>query len=369
MPLHRLAWLALGLACCLPSQSLAATATARVPVIIDTDMAIDDWLAMLYLLHHPQTEVLGVSVTGAGEAHCDPGLQHAVDLVDVTPQAGIPVACGPAEPLDGYNAFPAQWRAGADGFYEVELPASPRRGDPRAAPQLLIDLLEQAPRPVRLVVLGNATNVALALEQAPAIRQKIERIWFMGGAIWAPGNIIVPGFTDAYKNRSAEWNVLIDPIAARMLIESDVPLTLVPLDGTNGVRVGREDAAALKQSATSTGARFFSRVLDATGWFIDSGEYYFWDALTAALALHPQYCRTQTLPLEVVVAYSEQRHDDRPLPAFAAQRWDGRPRRNFDPYYTGQTLLSERGRPVEVCLEADAGTFKRDLFATINRVP
>jgi pyrimidine-specific ribonucleoside hydrolase len=335
-------------------------------VIIDTDMAIDDWLAMFYLLHHPEAEVLGVTVTGAGEAHCQPGAQHAVDLVDITPQKGIPVACGPTEPMDGYHEFPAAWREGADTFYGVPLKASKRSVDGRSAPDLLVDLVNGAKTKVRLVVIGNATNVALAFEKNPQIKSRIERIFFMGGSIWAGGNIIVPNFTDHYKNKTAEWNILIDPIAARKVLESGVPVTLVPLDGTNHVKVLPSDAAAMKSSAKTESAKFFSAILDKTKWFIDSGEYYFWDALTAAVALHPEYCTIQELPLEVVVAYSDKTNGV-PLPAFRKQRWDGEPRRNFDPYFSGQTLLSDRGVKTSVCVSAEAAAFKRDLMRTINR--
>lgn len=343
-------------------------ASARTPIIIDTDMAIDDWVAMLYLLHHPDSQVLGVTVTGAGEAHCQPGAQHAVDLVDITPQKGIPVACGPEEPMDGFHQFPAPWREGADTFYGVPLPTSPRKPDTRSAPDLLISLLEQARSPVRLVILGNATNVALALRKAPAIKKRIERIVFMGGSIWAPGNIIVPNFTDQYKNKTAEWNVLIDPIAARDVLESGVPVTLVPLDGTNDVKVLPTDAKTMKAAARTPGAKFFSQILDKTQWFIDSGEYYFWDALTAAVTLNPELCTLRELPLQVVVAYSEKTNGV-PLPAFKKQRWDGKERRNFDPYYTGQTLLTDRGVPTQVCVAADAKAFKQKLVHTINLSP
>ncbi|HYX31985.1 MAG TPA: nucleoside hydrolase [Oligoflexus sp.] len=348
--------------------NLSQGAEAKTPVIIDTDMAIDDWLAMFYLLHHPSSRVLGVTVTGAGEAHCQPGAQHAVDLVDLTPQKGIPVACGPGEPMDGFHQFPAPWREGADTFYGVPLKASSRKPDPRSAPDVLIDLLERADAPVSLVILGNATNVALALGKAPQIKKKIERIAFMGGSIWAGGNIIVPNFTDKHKNKTAEWNILIDPIAARIVLESGIPVTLVPLDGTNHVKVTPADASAMKAAARTDGARFFSQILDKTKWFIDSGEYYFWDALTAAVILHPEFCTLKDLPLEVIVAYSEKTNGD-PLPAFGKQRWDGKERRNFDPYFTGQTILSDRGAMTRVCVAADAKAFKKDLIHTINLRP
>jgi pyrimidine-specific ribonucleoside hydrolase len=343
-----------------------AAPSGATPVIIDTDMAIDDWAAMLYLLHHKDVKVLGVTVTGAGEAHCNPGAQHAVDLVDITPQKGIPVACGDAEPMDGFAVFPDEWRKGADTFYDVPVPAASRGPDKRHAAQLLIDLLMASKTKVKLVVIGNATNVAQALLKQPKIKQKIERIYMMAGSIYAKGNIIVPGFTDHYKNKTSEWNVLIDPVATRIVLQSKVPVTLVPLDGTNDVKVTPDDAKAFKAAAKNASGEFYSRVLDKNAWFIDSGEYYFWDLLTATLVTHPEYCRYQYMNVDVIVGYSPLTNGD-PLPQFSAKRWDGQMRRNFDPYFTGQTVISDRGPEVQVCMRATPEPFKRDVIQTINQ--
>jgi pyrimidine-specific ribonucleoside hydrolase len=364
-PIRLLAQFGVALAAC-TALTAGAAAPARPQIIIDTDMAIDDWAAMLYLLQQKNADVIGVTVTGAGEAHCNPGAQHAVDLIDITPQKGVPVACGDSEPMDGYFDFPAQWRKDADSFFDVPVPASNRHPDKRHAAQLLIDLLKKAKGKVKLVVIGNATNVAQALLKQPAIKQKIERIYVMGGSIWAKGNIIVPGFTDNYKNKTSEWNVMIDPVAARIVLQSGVPVTLVPLDGTNDVRVTRQDALDFKQAAKTPGGQFYSQILDKNGGFIDSGEYYFWDVLTAAVAIHPEYCRYQTLSVDVLVGYSDKTNGN-PLPGFSATRWDGKPRKNFDPYYTGQTVISDKGHQVQVCVGADAAAFKRDLVQTLNQ--
>lgn len=368
-PIRRLSGFILALAACamLPLHAAPTdTSTKSLPIIIDTDMAIDDWAAMLYLLQHKQTKVIGVTVTGAGEVHCIPGAQRAVDLVDITPQKGVPVACGDSEPMDGYFEFPAQWRKEADSLFDVPLPVSARRPDPRHAAQLLIDLLQKSKTKVNLVVIGNATNVAQALLKRPAIKKKIGRIYVMGGAVWAKGNIIVPGFTDNYKNKTSEWNVMIDPIATRIMLHSGVPITLVPLDATNEVRVTRQDMADFKQAAKTPAGQFYSQILDKNGGFIDSGEYYFWDVFTAAVMLHPEYCRYQTLSIDVLVGYSDKTNGN-PLPAFSAKRWDGKPRKNFDPYYTGQTVISDKGSLVQVCVSADASAFRTDLLQTLNQ--
>jgi hypothetical protein len=61
------------------------------------------------------------------------------------------------------------------------------------------------------------------------------------------------------------------------------------------------------------------------------------------------------------------RTNGNPLPAFSAKHHDGKPRRNFDPYYTGQTIISDTGWPMRVCVAANADAFKADLVRTVNR--
>ena len=68
-----------GPAASVPASQSPALSSAPIaigdprPVVIDTDMAADDWLAILYLLKRPEVEVVAVTVTGTGEAHCAPG--------------------------------------------------------------------------------------------------------------------------------------------------------------------------------------------------------------------------------------------------------------------------------------------------------
>jgi hypothetical protein len=78
---------------------------------------------------------------------------------------------------------------------------------------------------------GPLSNLAYALEKYPTqIADKIEQVWWMGGALRVKGNVYEP-----HTDGSAEWNSYWDPAAAGVVWRSNVPLTLVPLDGTNKV--------------------------------------------------------------------------------------------------------------------------------------
>ena len=102
-------------------EELIPVSPAR-QVIIDTDMAVDDWFAILYLLQKPGVNVLAITVTGTGEAHCDPGVKNALGLEKLAEHAPIPVACGDEIPLKGSNVFPDSFRNAVDSMLGIRLP-------------------------------------------------------------------------------------------------------------------------------------------------------------------------------------------------------------------------------------------------------
>ncbi|MFT7288153.1 MAG: purine nucleoside permease/inosine-uridine nucleoside N-ribohydrolase, partial [Halieaceae bacterium] len=258
----------------------------RIPVIFDTDMAIDDWAALLFLARHPRIELRAVTVAGSGEAHCEPAVRNALALLDlVNPHSRVPVSCGDSYPLDGYFVFPVPWQEDMDRLSGVAITPSTRQSDGRHAIELIHATLEDSDRPVTLLATGPLTNVAQWLEKYPADKPRMDRLVIMGGTLDAPGNIIVPGFTDDNPNTRAEWNIYVDPMAADQVLRSDLSMELVGLDVTNQVRVTREFAQRFKARADNPAAAFWDAVLDANGWFIDSGEYYFWDVLAAIAIL------------------------------------------------------------------------------------
>ena len=96
-----------------------------LPVIIDTDMAADDWIAILYLLMRSDVDILAITVTGAGEAHCAPGIRNALALAALAGRPEIPVSCGRETPLAGQHTFPEEWRTRVDDLLGLSLPENP----------------------------------------------------------------------------------------------------------------------------------------------------------------------------------------------------------------------------------------------------
>ncbi len=114
-----------------PSASTSATEVRHV--VFDTDLAFDDIMALLYLLQRDDVAIDAVTITGTGEAHCDPGVQNALRLLALGGNHDTPVACGRETPLQGSNAFPDEWRVAVDDLSMLDLPQVDRVADPRGA--------------------------------------------------------------------------------------------------------------------------------------------------------------------------------------------------------------------------------------------
>ena len=325
---------------------LRAADVSPLPVIFDTDMAIDDWAALLFLARHPAVELRAVTVAGSGEAHCGPGVRNAQSLLElVDPGSRIPVACGDAYPVDGFFVFPEAWQEDMDSLSGVAVPDPVAPRDARHAVDLLHDTLAEAEAPVTLLATGPLTNVAQWLDRYPGDGKRVERLVIMGGALDVPGNIIVPGFTDSNPNERAEWNLYVDPVAADRVLRSALPIELVGLDVTNSVRVTADFAGRFKARADNPAAAFWDAVLDANDWFIESGEYYFWDVLAALVVVdRDRFCRGDRLALAARFDATRSPWEpttDRSIPATAA---DGTPRRHFDAESAG-VLVEREGNP------------------------
>ncbi len=347
------------------SALLLAPAAGAMPVIFDTDMAIDDWAALLFLTLHPQVELKAVTVAASGEAHCSAGVPNAQALLALVGRgANVPVACGDAWPMDGYFVFPAPWRQDSDTLYGVSIPAanaSPYQGH---AVELIHASLVQSTEPVALLATGPLTNIAQWLQIYPGDMAKVSRVVVMGGSLATPGNIPVKGFTDGHPNTRAEWNLFVDPLAADIVFRSGLPVEMVGLDVTKTVPVTAEFAAAFKRLAHSPAAHFWDAVLDKNDWFIASGDYDLWDMLAAlTLVDRVRFCNGEHMALHVLHEPTQQPYlpsTDATMPALLAS---GTARHHFDAATAG---IVERGGEgsVLVCQRSD-GPAALDLFTKI----
>ena len=260
----------------------APTRGAR-PLLVDTDVAPDDLVALAFLLASPTVEVEAITVSGTGEAHCEAGVDVVLRLLERLDAPPIPVACGRATPIARDHAFPDAWRTAVDGGSGLSLPPTTRAPFSGDAVQLIAATTERVDG-LRILTLGPLTNLAEAMSAHPDLAGRLDAIYTMGGALFVPGNVSFGGPAD---NKVAEWNIYVDPTAAQVVVDSGAKVRLISLDGTNHVPVTQAYAARIQKEATGPGARVLADLF-AGHPFMTDGTYFLWDPLAAALAAdHP----------------------------------------------------------------------------------
>jgi pyrimidine-specific ribonucleoside hydrolase len=275
----------------------ALAAQAQHPILVDTDAGTDDLMAIAFLASQSSVRIDAITVVN-GLAHPDAGAKNIVRLLDLAGRKDIPVFAGRSTPLQGNAEFPAEWRKTSDGLPGVTLPASSRQPESKPAADYLIERLRDQTRPVRILALGPLTNLAEALKRDPSAVGAIEELVIMGGALRVPGNLGDGGLFKT-DNTTAEWNIFVDPLAARIVFRSGVPIRLIPLDATNKVPVDPPFLAKFQSGARSPLARIVAQVLETDRAFIQAGFFYAWDPLAALALLHPAVVKTTNLHIDI----------------------------------------------------------------------
>ena len=316
-----------------------------IPVLLDVDTGVDDALAILFAVAHPDIEVLGISCV-AGNASLERVVENTLRILDVAGAPDIPVAAGARRPLIS-PARSASHVHGEGGLGTVHLPPGERSPEPVNAVELMRRLITNSPRPVTVVALAPQTNLALLLRQYPDLAENIERIVFMGGSA-SVGN----------ATAVAEFNVWHDPEAAAIVLDAGIPTFMYGLDVFNQVSVDRDVAAALEAGDSGYGrvvgallanrvARSENSAAEYTGLIGDAG------ALCALV--DPDALTTRLLPVRV----------------------------ELTGYGRGQTIVDQRRRVgedivhgtagtwevVEVALDVDAPRFARLFLDTLGLSP
>ena len=316
-----------------PTTTTRAPSASAIPVVIDTDVAIDDLVALTFLLASDEVDVRAITVSGAGEVRCPAGIGVVQELLARTGDENVPVACGRSTPLAGTHEFPAEWRDAADSGWGVVEPTRTPEPDARSAVELLVDTVEPG---VTLLTLGPLTNIADAFRRDPELAERIASIVTMGGAVDTSGNVTEPGLDAA----DSEWNVYVDPIAASEVFGSGAPLILVPLDATNQVPVTPLFLERLALNGHTPASSLVAELYQASP-LVENGRAYFWDPLAAAAVIDPGLVKTERADIAVVT-------EDGPD--------------------IGRTVPSADGHPIDVATFADAGMFEDLLLRTLDDV-
>ena len=210
--------------------------------LIDTDTASDDAVAIMMALSAPDVRVCGLT-TVAGNVGLEQATRNALYTAEVC-GADVPVFEGAAAPLLRAHED-AHWFHGKDGLSDRNYPEARRKPESEHAVDAIVRLCREEPG-LTLVTLGPLTNVALALARDPTLAGKVGRCVVMGGAPCCEGNV----------TPAAEYNIWVDPEAARMVFRSALPIEMVGWQVSRGESVLTEEEIAAILALDTPKARF-----------------------------------------------------------------------------------------------------------------
>jgi purine nucleosidase len=243
-------------------------------LLVDTDTATDDPVALVMALRHPGVRVEAITIV-AGNVPVDQGVQNALYTLELLGERGVPVFRGAEAPLLS-PLVTSQFIHGQDGMGDMGLPLHGREAHPGHAVDALLETAERYPGEVELVTLGPLTNVAMALHKDPSFAERVRGCVMMGGAADHMGNI----------TPVAEFNVWVDPEAAKVVFSSGMPIKMVGLDiSRKHATFTLEESAELRGVGTPL-AEFcvdIQRVV-LEGW---DGGFELADPIAMAVALDP----------------------------------------------------------------------------------
>jgi purine nucleosidase len=229
-------------------------------LLIDTDTASDDAVALIMALRSPKVNVLAITVV-AGNVPVEQGTHNALFTVELC-GAEVPVHTGAGTPL-ARPLEDASWFHGQDGLGDQGYRPANRAADQEPAVDAMVRLITANPG-IEVITLGPLTNLALALERQPSLATNVSRCVVMGGAPSCEGNV----------TPVAEYNFWVDPEAARVVLRSKLPIELVGWQLSRGSAVvnGREIEEILALRTKFADFAIRSNEIAAKAYQLQTGE-------------------------------------------------------------------------------------------------
>jgi inosine-uridine nucleoside N-ribohydrolase len=276
-----------------------------VRLIIDADPGngragsdVDDGLAIGMAVRSPDVELEAVTVV-AGNVEVDQGVQGALAVLEAAGAGHIPVHRGADRPL---MQNPGPWRGLLDARRDD--PQAQRRwehvypvrsslsADPTPASQVLVETVDQNPGEITVLAIGPLTNLATAMLLDPDWPKKVKQVMWMGGAFNLPAIL-------------QELNAAYDPEATHLLLTSDAPMTVVPLDVTLWTYMHLDDVDTLEAADTPLAHYLARTVRPWVSWLAERfgrDGCPLHDPLALAALLDPHVIRTRALSVDIELA-------------------------------------------------------------------
>lgn len=259
--------------------------------LIDTDTASDDAVALVMALRTPDVRVEALTIV-AGNVPLDRCIQNALYTAELC-GSPVPVHAGLARPIFR-EPVSAEIVHGRDGLGDIGLDLTGRTPAGGHAVDVLVETICGSPGEITLVTLGPLSNVGTALLREPDLAGAVKHCYIMGGTGRLPGNI----------TPAAEFNIYVDPEAARIVFESGMPITMVGWDvswtcafvdpaGEERIRAIGTPYSDFVCDIQATLTEFVEGMLGIRGFDLP-------DPLAMAVALDPSIAETEDRYVEVV---------------------------------------------------------------------
>lgn len=216
-----------------PGTSDTRTGGGPFRVIIDTDPGVDDALALLLAMRSPELKIEAITPV-AGNVPLELTLPNALRLVEIAGRTDIPVAAGARVPLVR-RLVTATYAHGENGLGGAVFPEPTTNPVATPAAEMIREIVRKYPGEVTLITIGPLTNIATALNSDSELAGMVRGLVMMGGSL--SGGNITP---------AAEFNVYVDPEAARIVFQSGIPVTMVGLDVTRKTSLTDEHVHTLE---------------------------------------------------------------------------------------------------------------------------
>lgn len=222
---------------------------SKIPLMIDCDPGHDDILAIMWALSSEQLDLRAITCV-MGNKSLDKVVANTLRTLTRLGVTHIPVGIGSSNPMIRPRLTGGGVVHGLTGLDGPSMPEPGFEPSKLSAVDLMIQVLETAEVPVTICPLGPLTNIANLLLVRPDLKVKIAGLSLMGGG-YAIGN----------WTPQAEFNILADPEAAKIVFNSGLPIAMSGLDVTLKAYLTRADIERLRE-AGSSGARFAAELID-----------------------------------------------------------------------------------------------------------
>src|SRR6266404_8990754 len=316
-------------------------------LLIDTDTASDDAVALIMALRSKEVRVAAITVV-AGNVPVEQATSNALYTAELC-GSDVPVYSGAAAPLLR-KLVTADWFHGVDGLGDHGYKPAKRCAEPRHAVDAMIETVQKNPG-IEIVTLGPLTNVATALLREPKLATSVKRCVVIGGAPCCVGNV----------TPAAEFNIWVDPEAARIVFQSGLPLEMVGWQLCCGDAVLHQQDIDRVLALNNPIAEFAirSNSTAAQAFFTQTGQrgISLPDPVAMGIALNPALCTSSSKHYVQIEVGSELTRG-----MTVVDRLDiAADPRNKNVW--GAAI--ERNRKVDVCWSLDQGKWKELLFSSL----